>query len=573
MALPSSGSGYLNFAIEVTALPDNRFRIAVQSSPVGEATVEVASPFTADEIANIIDILGRTRSVSRVEETQAARQFGQKLFDFLIHDNKDINAAYFASLDRAGSAGLRLQLSIEKAGALAQLPWELLRDPQRDFLALSRSTPIVRYTRQLNTRPPVPITMPLRVLVMISAPSNFPPLDVEDEWKRLQDGTKTLRENGRIQLERLDDAALITLQRRLRSEDFHVFHYIGHSAFDEKTQQGMLALEDENNHARLISGADLSRELGEESTFRLVILNSCQSARSDEKDAFSGIASSIVTRGMPAVVAMQYPISDQAARAFSEEFYRAIAETLPIDSAMSEARRAIVNQLQNSEWANPVLYMRAPNGVLFRQTVQMPAVPLKESASGPTLQPRAIVAALILIVLLAGVLFTLLRPDGGLLTPTATATITPSPEATADARRANLEIVTLRSAPSLPAPGQNFRLLIGVRNTGEVASGPFNWTWSASPNLLNALDGEIDNVPAGATKNFSLTYSYGWWGSYDSIVNIDIDGDVEESDERDNLVTSTITLSNEPFDIDFSFLPNGDIITPPLTLVGGEFEE
>ncbi|MBC7813499.1 MAG: hypothetical protein H7175_20230, partial [Burkholderiales bacterium] len=88
-----------------------------------------------------------------------------------------------------------------------------------------------------------------------------------------------------------------------------------------------------------------------------------------------------------------------------------------------------------------------------------------------------------------------------------------------------------------------------------------------------ALDGEIDNVPAGATKNISLTYSYGWWGSYDSIITIDIDGDVDESDERDNVAVSTIALSNEPFDIDFSFLPNGDIITPPLTLVGGEFEE
>jgi hypothetical protein len=202
----------------------------------------------------------------------------------------------------------------------------------------------------------------------------------------------------------------------------------------------------------------------------------------------------------------------------------------------------------------------------------MPAVPVKETASGPALQQRAVAAALIVIVLLAGVLFVLLGGGGIVPTPTPTSTITPSPEATADVRRANLEIVTLRSAPNLPAPGQTFRLLIGVRNTGEIDSGPFNWTWSASPNLLNALDGQIDNVPPGATRNFSLSYSYGWWGSYDSIITIDIDGDVDESDERDNVAVSTIALSNEPFDIDFSFLPNGDIITPPLTLLGGEFE-
>src|SRR5690606_8569095 len=111
----------------------------------------------------------------------------------LIRQHEDINSAYFASLDRAGSDGLRLRLSVDNAGALAGLPWELLSDPTRDFLALSRTTPVTRYTRQLSTRAPVPVILPLRVLVMISAPRDFPALNVEDEWNRLNDATVELQ--------------------------------------------------------------------------------------------------------------------------------------------------------------------------------------------------------------------------------------------------------------------------------------------------------------------------------------------------------------------------------------------
>ena len=39
---------------------------------------------------------------------------------------------------------------------------------------------------------------------------------------------------------------------------------------------------------------------------------------------------------------------------------------MPLDAAMSEARRAIANRVGNNEWATPVLYMRADDGVLFQ---------------------------------------------------------------------------------------------------------------------------------------------------------------------------------------------------------------
>ena len=65
---------------------------------------------------------------------------------------------------------------------------------------------------------------------------------------------------------------------------------------------------------------------------------------------------------MPAVVAMQFPISDKAAIAFSETFYQRIAKGDPVDVAMAEGRKKLWHL---EEWATPVLFLRSKDGVLF----------------------------------------------------------------------------------------------------------------------------------------------------------------------------------------------------------------
>jgi hypothetical protein len=541
----------LNFTVDLTELPDGTTRIAV-TSPVGEASVITPNPFTDAEIAAATALLADgAADMGSIEQNHTARQLGQRLFQFLIRDHDDIYSAYFASLAQAGNDGLRLRLSVDEAGKLADLPWELLADPQRDFLGLSRSTPLTRYTRLLTTRPPVPVILPLRVLVMIATPRDFPALNVEDEWQRLNEATAELQERGLLLLERLEQATLIALQRRLRADDYHVFHYIGHSAYDEARQIGLLALEREDDaQAQLVPGASLARELSEETTIRLVVLNSCQSGRADQRNPFSGIASSLVTRGIPAVVAMQYPISDGAAAVFAEEFYRLIADTVPIDTAVSEARRAIANRLHNLEWATPALYLRSEDGVLFRLT------PTDRQTWSPWVLGTVAIGVVLLLLWIVALL-------AGAFTPPPPAT--PAP-------RADLEIVSIRNTPLNPAPGEAFRLLIGIRNAGDADSGPFSWTWDASPIRRDALGGRIDNIPPGATYNLSFPFTYGWWGSYSSLITVDIDGEVVESDERNNRDAFIIELDrSRPFVVDFTLLPSNEIVVPPRMLAADEF--
>jgi hypothetical protein len=337
------------FLIELTALPDGKYRIGVNSGTSDDVQVVVRAPFTEKEINEIQAILsGRKAGLMRMEETRSARQFGQKLFHFLIRDNPSIHASYRAGL---GQDGLRLQLSIEQAGILAHLPWELLRDPERDFLALADSTPIVRSTPQIGIRPPVPLIMPLGILVAAGRAA-------EQEWQQLQQTVAAMQSMGQIRLDRLDRPTLRGLRLRMLAEDYHILHLIIPGAMDKETEESFLLMNDDG--LTRVSSDDLCQEIYPESTVRLVVLSSPQPHKRALVQYGGGLS-------VPAVVTTQF--SMQADGLFHAELYRALAEGLPIDVAMSSARRAVANHAPNNDWAAPILFLRSDNAQVFRSVL------------------------------------------------------------------------------------------------------------------------------------------------------------------------------------------------------------
>src|SRR5215469_17776903 len=81
------------------------------------------------------------------------------------------------------------------------------------FLAQSRHTPLVRYLDLPNPPHPLPVTGPLRLLVMISSPAGYPPLDVEHEWNVLTGALARQQAEGLVVIERLA-ANMSRLQER-----------------------------------------------------------------------------------------------------------------------------------------------------------------------------------------------------------------------------------------------------------------------------------------------------------------------------------------------------------------------
>jgi pSer/pThr/pTyr-binding forkhead associated (FHA) protein len=360
---------YMDFDLLIEPAKDG-YRVRVLQSPAGNASKEFTLPFSKLEIENYILKLGAPRrGIRRVEtqEVEAAKEFGGKLYSTVFND--DIQSTLRSSLDEAGAqgAGLRIRLRFDSP-ELAGLPWEFLYNPALNrFLSLSVETPIVRYIELPERIKPLAVKPPLKVLVMISSPAgdDFEPLDVEREWSNISKAMEDLQKSGLVVIDRLEPASLSALRRQLRMKDYNIFHFVGHGAFDETNQDGVLVMENEQKAGVLVSGQDLGVILEGYDSLRLAVVNACEGARTSASDPFAGVAQSLIQQGIPAVIAMQFAVTDKAAVTFAHELYSSITSGLPVDAALAEARRAIYTEVNTIEWATPVLFMRSPDGQIF----------------------------------------------------------------------------------------------------------------------------------------------------------------------------------------------------------------
>jgi hypothetical protein len=210
---------------------------------------------------------------------------------------------------------------------------------------------------------------------MVASPRDLDPLDVEHEKGLMVEAIEDLQADGLVELTWLEGDTWRDLQRAMRrGGPWHVFHFVGHGDFDLTAEEGLIAFAEERTGRRhLLRSRDLARLLDGHQYLRLVFLNSCEGARGSEGDPFSGTAATLVRRGIPAVVAMQYQITDKAAIEFSSAFYESLADGLPVDAAVTEARVA-VSMDSMLEWGTPVLYMRSPDGRLFDISTPAPRV-------------------------------------------------------------------------------------------------------------------------------------------------------------------------------------------------------
>ena len=361
---------YQNFDLAIQGA-DNTYSARVLDSPGGQSRpLSFSLPFSALEIENLLLKMGQARARIRgrtKNQIPAAQRLGGGLYEAVFREQ--VRDLWISSLNitQAQKTGLRLRLRLNDAPDLADLPWELLYDASQDtFFNHSIETPLVRYLELPAPTRPLKLDPPLKILVMISLPDDVPGLDAEQEWENLNEAVQELDKRNLVKLERTQQATLSALLRQLRRDDYHVLHFIGHGAFDTDAEESVLLLEGESERAKEIDGQKFGTVLHDHRSLRLVLLNACEGARSGPQDPFSGVAQKLIQQGIPAVVAMQFAITDRAAITFSRSFYESLSDNYPIDAAVSEARKAIyAEEDETTEWATPVLYLRAPDGVIF----------------------------------------------------------------------------------------------------------------------------------------------------------------------------------------------------------------
>jgi hypothetical protein len=370
---------YRDFEIQISSVGEQRYSLFV-SGQGGDARATIALP-TGDPIYQVL--AGRLAQF----DTDEASLFdlGQILFQTLFQGPiKDVYTRSQSALGADEGMRLRLNIDLEREAAAAALPWEFLCDPDRGPLAML-DAPIVRYLPQQAMIPRLATPLPLKIL--LTGAETPPPAAIDRELRDVEAALAALGDHVRISVEpHLTTAKL----RALLREGFHVWHFIGHGDVSRDGASSVLRFEDATGDSADVS----ARELGillQRSGLRLVVLNACNSGRL-MVDPFRSIAPALVRAQIPAVVAMQFTVPQEAASAFAGEFYRTLSEGLPIDMCVTEGRKAVMDVagLRRPDWGIPVVYTRAPDGKLFDlpSAVAIPApvvlpVPDASASSAP----------------------------------------------------------------------------------------------------------------------------------------------------------------------------------------------
>jgi hypothetical protein len=381
-----------DISLEIRGLGGGRFETRFQAKGQGEVVGPFGMVLDAEKLRPLMSVFKPIPYGFGPD----AREVGSTLFNALLQgDVLRLFERSFSGSNDAGpggaSRGVRLRLLLDlkdkEIRPLAALPWELLHDPfDRIFYGQGRKRLLVRHPEAPRPVKPLAVTPPLRVLLVPSSPKDLPALDLKAETDALEEA---LKQDDRIEVEVLKPATVRGLRSALATKTFHILHFMGHGGFNGETGQGRLYFERDDGNSETLDGAFFSDLLRELPHLQLVVMNACRTAQVPfglEADPYGTLGMALSLAGVPAVVAMQFTISDPGAIRFSETFYQAVASGEPVDVAVGLARREMYEAQHGSlEWAVPVLFLRSPDGRIFdvprRAEAPAPAAP-DEAAEG-----------------------------------------------------------------------------------------------------------------------------------------------------------------------------------------------
>lgn len=383
---------YEDFNLEMTNLQeDGTFNVRViGQTPGGEMRADQAENASYD--ADALKLLLRKLEARRLKESEMI-ELGEGLAEMMLPGRVgELFADSLKVVENAGK-GLRVRLRIEPL-KLAALPWEYVYQQKtpgekvgHDFLALRDNVSITRYETTGAPLQPLEGREKLRIVAALASPLDQDILNLEKDKEAIQEAVAQLKSQLGEAQEQVESVVLEQTTRdallnALDSAD--IFHFSGHGIFEgtELTAEGTLLKKGriiletaEAESDRFESGqlATVLRGAG----VRLVVLGACESAARDEGGAWTGVAPTLVREEVPAVVAMQFKVLDKNAIHFIAHLYTRVLGGYSVDEAVAHARRAIFVHSDKGaaerDWGVPVLYLRAPDGLLF---------PLPEAAEG-----------------------------------------------------------------------------------------------------------------------------------------------------------------------------------------------
>jgi len=337
---------------------------AVAVARSGRDLVVEEIPFGADLVALLAfrDRLDKgLRALAPRPTSQEVAAFGESLFAFCIRDR--LRRLY----DRL-PAQVRIHV-LTSQSALQALPWEYLQEPGQ-VPGPRPDRNVVRVVPTLGTEPPAPRAKgePIRVLFVWAEPMDQGPIGWEVVEARLR---RIFSEQApeRVEITVVEAATAPALAKAITSSDFDVFHFCGHGEVDA-AGNGRLLLRSTatKNTSKPMDAAQLAGLLRGRDV-RLAVLGACDTSAGDFGKEFGVIATTLVSAGLPAVVAHQLPIPEATVAVFVGAVYEELLDSGDIDRAVGEGRVMLKNAFLDSEdgivWGVPTLHRHFAASRLF----------------------------------------------------------------------------------------------------------------------------------------------------------------------------------------------------------------
>ena len=327
---------------------------------------------------------------------------GLHLYYLLFNDEirSNLDRALSKSDIQGTNIKLRLILMFEKsAEILSQYPWEFLFLPDKQdsfegkFLARKTELIFARYLPESDTLDklaPEPADLPIRILIVSASPnrSGGNVLDPIENDKVVRNLMKF--KSDRIRVEHLVNPNYDQLKKFIRGTDGqnafkpHILHFIGHGEAGKialkKTREEIIKDNgasvdfDSADDAQWITKGDISSLFDDIPKPKFVFLNACNAAKSEVRgynDFSNNLAIELVNLGVPAVLAMQYKITNNDAADFSERIYLDLARGIPIDQSVKNGIRTLGDRTpawKHPRFGIPVFYLGARDTTFFAGT-------------------------------------------------------------------------------------------------------------------------------------------------------------------------------------------------------------
>lgn len=322
------------------------------------------------------NLAGRIERTMFAPDAKLLTDAGSRLFTALMRDDvRDLWIAARSDLDQQRIDGLRIRLALHPP-SVAALPWETLYDPdRRQAIAANGRTLLVRVEEsQRLVQPPRPLRIAWPLTILVAAPDDASgQINAAAEIqavKRMLEGFGP----DRIRVTTLTGRfSVLDLRQELDALKPDILHLITHGG------PGGLELW-QRGRSVMTPSASLQTILEHASSVKLAFLNACLAGVSTGHSPLQSVAGRLLQAGLPAVIAMQAEIRDDAAIHFARSLYEELtAGACPgaIDAAVALARSSLYALNPGDfSYATPVLWLNAGDGLIFT-TAGDPGTPVR----------------------------------------------------------------------------------------------------------------------------------------------------------------------------------------------------